>query len=342
MIHNFKLIFFGSSEFSVFVLNELKSLGILPLLIVTTPDKPKGRKLVLTPTETKIWAKQNNIECIEPTSLKNNPTLVSELSSFEPEIFLVASYGKIIPKEVFEIPKYKTLNIHPSMLPKYRGASPIQSQILNNEKEIGVTIMQIDEEMDHGPIVTQRLLENSDVAAQSASQGISSAIATKSHLEQKTKPESEDFWERSFSGLLSRKELEKHLAIEGAKLFAEILPNWIEGKIEAKPQEESGATYCTKIEKSDGEIKIDLENMPEGDSALNYLLKIKAFEGWPNTYFFVNTQKNKEDIAIKEDRKMRVIVTDAKIENNKLKLLKVIPEGKKEMSFEDFLRGLRK
>ncbi|MBN2094379.1 MAG: methionyl-tRNA formyltransferase [Candidatus Zambryskibacteria bacterium] len=286
-----KFVFFGSSDFSVYVLNELKSHNIIPDLIITTPDKPKGRKLILTPTSVKIWAGQNNIEVISPNSLKNNPSLVSKLKALSPKLFLVASYGNIIPKEIFEIPGKKTLNIHPSLLPKYRGASPLQSQILNNEKEVGVTIIQINQEMDAGPIVAKRQLSTFN-------------------------------FQLSIPG---RKELEKKLAIEGAQLFAHILPEWLKGTINPIMQNEKDATYCQKIEKRDGELQIDLENLSK--NAQENFLKIKAFEDWPGTYFF---SKNK-----------RIIITNAILEDDKLKILKVKPEGKSEMTFEDFLRGIK-
>ena len=240
-----KLAFFGSSEFSVFVLEELKLHNITPSLIVTTPDKPKGRKLILTPTPVKIWAENNGIEVIDPFSLKkDNGNLVSKLKAQNFDIFLVASYGKIIPKEIFEIPEKKTLNIHPSLLPKYRGASPIQSQILNDEKEIGITIMQIDEGMDTGPIVIQKPLKK---------------IIEKKPIEQDK--ETQELSDKSFFEQLSKKELEKLLAIEGARLFAHILPEWIIGAIDPVLQDETKATYCQKIEKEDGELKIDLNNL---------------------------------------------------------------------------------
>jgi len=287
-----KMVFFGGSEFSVYVLDELKLHNILPTLVVTTPDKPKGRKLVLTPTPVKIWAQNNNIEVLDPSSLKNNPSLISNLISLNSDLFLVASYGKIIPKEVFEIPERKTLNIHPSLLPKYRGASPIQSQILNDEKEIGVTIMQIEETMDTGPVIVQK----------------------------------------TSGGVLGRKELEKILAIEGARLFAHILPEWLMGAIDPIMQDESKATYCQKIKKEDGELQIDLNDLSK--NAHQNLLKIKAFEEWPTAYFFIGQK--------------RIIINDATIEDPstssgqaRLKIVRVIPEGKKEMPFEDFKRGLK-
>ncbi len=283
-----KFAFFGSSEFSVYVLEELKIHGLLPTLIITTPDKPKGRKLILTPNEVKVWAQNNNVEVIDPKSLKNNPDLILNLKSRILDLFLVASYGKIIPKDVFHIPERKTLNIHPSLLPKYRGASPIQSQILNDDGEVGVSLMIIDEEMDHGSIIAQKKIE----------------------LEK---------WP------IGRIELEKILAIEGARIFSHYYKEWLEGAIDGVPQKEEDATFCTKIEKDNGKLDIDLENL-EKDAYQN-LLKIKAYEGWPGTYFFYKDK--------------RIIIKSAEIIDNKLKLNRVIPEGKKEMSFEDFLRGIR-
>ena len=123
----------------------------------------------------------------------------------------------------------------------------------------------------------------------------------------------------------------------GAQLFAQVLPKWLEGKIKPEIQDEKEATYCQKIKKEDGELQIDLNNMPTGGEARNDLLKIKAFEEWPTTYFFLE----------RNDKKIRVIITDAKLKTDgstgspqaKLEILKVIPEGKKEMPFDDFLRG---
>ena len=279
-----KFTFFGSSEFSVYVLDELKLHNFVPDLIITTPDKPKDRRLVLTPTPTKVWAHQNNVKVAAPPSLKNNPDLISKLETLNSELFLVASYGKIIPQNIFNIPGRKTLNIHPSLLPKYRGASPIQSQILNDEKNVGVTIMQIEEEMDAGPIIVQK----------------------KVMVEK---------WP------IGRKELEKVLAIEGARLFTHILPEWLAGVIDPIMQNENNATYCTKITKKDGLVGLD-------EDPRKNLLKIKAYEEWPTAYFLL------------EDK--RGIITEANITEGKLQIKKVIPEGKREMPYEDFLRGQKR
>jgi methionyl-tRNA formyltransferase len=278
------IAFFGTSEFSLIVLNELKKNGILPELIVTTPDKPQGRKMILTHTPTKIWAEENGIECVEPVKLKDE-TFLNKIKDYN--LHIVASYGKIIPKIVIDMPKYKMLNIHPSLLPKYRGPSPLQEQILNDEKKVGVSIMLIDEQVDHGAIVAQKKVEIAGWPV----------------------------------GFLSLQEM---LAKEGSKLLAETLSDWIKGKIKAKGQDDSKATFTKKVEKIDGFL--DLSK----DAYKNYL-KILAFEEWPKTYFEVE----------KNDKKIRVIITKAEWKNNTLEIQNVIPEGKKEMSYADFLRGLK-
>lgn len=210
-----KIAFFGNSEFSKFCLDELKKQGVIPDIVVTTEDKPVGRKMIITPTPTKVWAEENSIEYITPKSLKNEE-LKNKLSEYN--LFLVASYGKIIPKEIIDIPEYKVLNIHPSLLPKYRGPSPLQEQILNDEKEIGVTIMLIDELVDHGPILTQK-----EVALQE---------------------------------IPNFEKIQEIMAREGSKLLSEILPSWIKGKIEPKVQDDSKATFTKKVEKEDGLIDL--------------------------------------------------------------------------------------
>ncbi|NOY35846.1 MAG: methionyl-tRNA formyltransferase [bacterium] len=208
-----KIAFFGTPEVAVYVLDELEKAGILPDIVITAPDKPKGRKLILTPPPAKVWAVERGIPVEQPRKLSN---LTNELKTNNYELFIVAAYGKIIPKEILDIPRYGTLNVHPSLLPRLRGASPIQSAILR-ENETGVTIMVVDEEMDHGPIVAQRQLE---------------------------------FPISNFKFL----NLQEKLARMGGRLLVEVIPQWIAGKIKPKEQEHNKATYCEKITKQDGLI----------------------------------------------------------------------------------------
>ena len=202
-----RFAFFGGGDFSVKVLEILEQKGFVPELIITTPDKPKGRKLILQPTPLKNWAQKNNIPVVTNY----------ELPITNYDLFIIAAYGKIIPKEILDIPKYGTLNVHPSLLPKYRGPSPIQSFILSEEKETGVTIMLTDEQVDHGPIITSSKLQA---------------------------PSSKLFY----------KELEEKLAELGGNLLVETIPKFINGEIKPQEQNHSRATFTKKITKEDGLI----------------------------------------------------------------------------------------
>lgn len=214
--------FFGSSRFSVIVLDALEKKGILPTLIITTPDKPAGRKLILTPTPVKTWGLTRNIPVLDPAKL--DAAFVNVLQSKNIALFVVASYGKIIPKALLDLPAHKTLNIHPSLLPLYRGASPLQSAMLDDAKDTGVTIMRIDEHMDHGPLVAQKSV----------------------HI---------DEWP-------VYEEFETLMAAEGADLLAEIMPKWVSGDIREKDQEHDKATYTKKIEKEDGLLDLSSNTDP--------------------------------------------------------------------------------
>ena len=269
--------YFGSSRLSVIVLDELLKLNLKPGLIVTTPDKPQGRKLEIKPNIVKEWAIEHSIPFI--TDLKEIPKENNEL-------FIVASYGKIIPNEIIELPKHKTLNIHPSLLPQYRGASPLPTAILEDTKLTGVTIMQLDREMDHGPIVAQKTVE--------------------------------------ILSWPTYEEFEEMMAVLGARLLANILPDWITGKINPTEQDHSKATYTKKINKEDG--LIDLKDPDQ----YKIFRKIQAYHEWPVAYFFIEHA----------GKQMRVKITEAKFDGS-LIIKKVIPEGKKEMTFESFKQGYK-
>ena len=207
------------------------------------------------------------------------------LSTTHYQLFIVAAYGKILPKDLLQIPKHGSLNVHPSLLPKFRGASPVRSAILENVPETGVTLMLMDEKMDHGPIIAQA----------------------------KTTIALEDWPPHA-------RILEEMLAREGGTLLAEVLPDWILGKITPEPQDDTKATFCKKIKKEDGLIDLS------ADPYANYL-KIRAFDGWPGTFFFEK----------RADKDIRVKITDAEFKNGKLLIKRVTPEGKKEMEYKVFL-----
>ncbi len=270
---NPKIVFFGTPEFSVKILEALYENNFAPVLVITAPDKSRGRKMTLTPSPAKEWAKKHGISVEH--DFKN-------VKSANPDLFIVASFGKILAKEILEIPKFGAINVHPSLLPELRGPSPIQTTILNGEKETGVTIMLLNEKMDEGPIL---------------------AIANlKSQISK-----------------LTYKELEEKLAELGGKLLMETIPKWLNGKIKPLPQNHNKATYTQIITKKDGEIDWN-------ESAEIIERKIRAFTPWPGVYAFVSNK--------------RIIITEAELDKKgALKIKRVKPEGKNEMSFEDYLRG---
>ena len=281
MDNEIKIIFFGTPELAVFVLEELKNGGILPSLVITTPDKPVGRGMNLTPPPTKVWAEKNFISTFQPKTLKDESALQAIKDEGPWDLFIVAAYGKIIPKEVLDIPKHGTLNIHPSLLPKYRGPSPIESAILSGDDETGVSVILLDEEMDHGDIIQTK----------------------------KLKIES-----------MNKEELGEKLFRTGGKMLVEIIPKWITGKIKAKEQDHSKATFTKKITKEDGLIDLS-------DNAETNWHKFRAYYGWPGIYFFTK-------------KETRIKITDAALENGKFVIKKVIPEGKKEIDYSQFLKKI--
>ena len=281
------IVFFGTPQLSVWVLEELKAAGIVPALIVTAPDTPQGRNLKLEPTPVKAWAQENDVPVLEAPSLKDRAT-IPELANSEWDLFIVAAYNFILPQWLLDLPKHGTLNVHPSLLPKLRGPSPVRSAILRDQKDaVGVSVMLLDAQIDHGPIVAQATveLENWPIAG---------------HI------------------------LDELLFREGGRLLAEAIPPWLSGEVTPEEQNHDQATFSKKFTKEDG--LLDLND----DPYKNYL-KFCAFDGWPGTYFFV-THKAKQ---------LRVKITDAAYQDQEFAIKKVIPEGKKEVGYNEFLKSLQ-
>ena len=146
--------FFGTGPLAESVLASLVNAGYSPSLLVTKPDAPQGRHMQITPPHIKTWCEMKNIKVFQPETLKELGSN-SPLHTEKYDLFIVASYGEIIPDEILNIPKHGVLNVHPSLLPLYRGPSPIESVLLDGNMTTGVSIMKLDKEMDHGPILTQ-------------------------------------------------------------------------------------------------------------------------------------------------------------------------------------------
>lgn len=282
-----RFVFFGTPDIAVISLEALRASGMLPSCVITAPDARQGRGMLLTPSPAAQWADSNGIPTLKPEKLSDGE-FVDQLASFGAEFFVVVAYGKIIPKKILELAKFGTLNMHPSLLPRHRGPSPIESQILTETdvSGVGVSVMLLDEQMDHGPVLSQESVGDE-------------------------LPE----WPVAASRL---REL---LARRGAALLTKTIPLYLSGKTSPKPQDDTSATYCSMVRKEHAQL--DLSDDPRQ----NYL-KILAYDVWPRAYFF----------AEKNSKKIRVIVTSARLESGVLVLERVIPEGKKEMAYADFLR----
>ena len=150
-----KTVYMGTPDFAVPPLKALVEAGYEVAAVVTQPDKPKGRGKTLMPTPVKEEALMHEIPVYQPQKIRNNQEFLDTLKEIQPDIIIVAAFGQIIPKEVLELPKYGCINIHASLLPKYRGAAPIQQAVIDGEKESGVTIMQMGEGLDTGDMLSK-------------------------------------------------------------------------------------------------------------------------------------------------------------------------------------------
>lgn len=207
-----KLVFMGTPDFSAKILQGIIDDGYDVVGVITEPDKPAGKKMEILPTPVKEFALSKGLKVYQPEKKAGVCDVVQEL---KPDICVVAAYGKIITKETLEAPKYGCINFHASLLPELRGASPIQSAILQGLDKTGVTIMVMDEGMDTGPILSQ----------------VEISLSTET------------------TTTLKEKMLEC-----GLPLLLNTIPGFIDGEIEPRPQDNEKATYCKMIEKEDGHV----------------------------------------------------------------------------------------
>jgi methionyl-tRNA formyltransferase len=210
-----RVIFMGSPEFSVPPLEQL-ILNQYPVAAVyTQPDRAAGRGRALMPSPVKRTAAAWKLPVVQPTSLKS-PEALEELAGFRPDVIVVAAFGQILPRPVLSLPRYGCLNVHPSLLPRFRGASPVAAAILAGDLFTGVSIMLLDEGLDTGPLLARAQVP---IAAQDT------------------------------AGSLSAK-----LSRVGAQLLLEVLPRWLGGELTPRPQDEAQASYAGPISKQAGEI----------------------------------------------------------------------------------------
>ncbi|HYC79659.1 MAG TPA: methionyl-tRNA formyltransferase [Candidatus Binatia bacterium] len=296
-----KVIFAGTSEFGIPALEVLKNNYDLQL-IITQPDKPVGRKKILTPPPVKQWAIANGIKVIQPEKISLTENEIGEIT---PDIMVVASYGQIIPKKILDMPNKGSINIHSSLLPKYRGASPIQTAILNDDKETGVTIMQMDEELDHGGIYAQKkvLIDEAD----------------------------------------NYQSLHDKLAKTGAELLETTLPKILDGALKPQPQQHEIATKVTLVNRKHGKIdwtrparqilqQIKALNPEPGTWTTLDKKSVKILKA-------EEARNGRVDLPGKPYIENKDLLV--KCGDYSLKLTQVQPEGKNPMSGRDYLNGIK-
>src|SRR6185437_3793826 len=210
-----RVVFLGTPEFAVPTLEALIAAGHQLAAIYTQPDRPKGRGNQLSQSPVNEAAAQHGLLVLQPERIRR-PENTAALSELKPDVMVVVGYGQIIPQSIIDIPKHGILNVHASLLPKYRGAAPIQWAIADGEPETGVTIMQMDAGLDTGPILSMR---RTPILPEDDSQ-----------------------------------KLHDRLARLGAELLVETIPGYVAGEIQPQPQPAEGSTYAAKIKKEDGRI----------------------------------------------------------------------------------------
>ena len=211
-----RIIFMGTPPLAATVLEALlHEKGFNIIAAVTQPDQPKGRDLKLQPSAVRDLALKNNLPVLQPERARE-PQFIEQVRALAPDLIVVAAYGHILPQALLDVPKFGCLNVHTSLLPKYRGAAPIQWAMLNGDSETGVTIMKMDAGLDTGGIVSEErtIITDNDTGAT----------------------------------------LHDRLAQLGAALLVRTIPDYVSGKIAPRPQPAEGVTYARKIQKEDGRI----------------------------------------------------------------------------------------
>ena len=303
-----KAVFFGTPEFAVPTLRELCNSHQV-LAVVTMPDRPSGRKLRLTPSPVKSFALEKGMEIYEPVTLKNNKTLIDALSTFGADIFVVAAYGFILPKKILDMPKHGCINVHASLLPKYRGASPIHAAILAGESHTGITIQQMNTGVDTGDIILQ---EGTEIAGD------------------------EDFLC-----------LHNRLAEIGAICVIKTLDLIEKGKATWTSQDDGISSYAPMIKKTDG--KIDFSNSTERilnqiRAFSQWPGAYVSHNGKPLKIVSARHAEGFSNADAVPGTVLQASQTDGliiKTGNGALQIMELIPSGGKKMPSQDFLRGRR-
>ncbi|MDY4848852.1 MAG: methionyl-tRNA formyltransferase [Bacilli bacterium] len=298
---NLKIVFMGTPEISATVLEALINDGYNIVGVVAQPDKPVGRKGLLEEVPTKIVAKSHNIPVFQPLKIRKEYDFLKELN---PDVIITIAYGQIVPQAVLDIPKYGCLNLHGSLLPKYRGASPIQSALINNEKITGMTLMEMIKEMDAG-----KMFAKEEIAIEEDDNTTSLFVK---------------------------------MGNAASKLILEKLPLYIDGELPGEEQDINQVTFCSTIkpEQEKLDLSMDINQIFGWIRGLSFVpgayflldnQKLKVFKA----KIISNEVTNKIGEIIKADKHGLVV----QLNGGQLTLLELQKEGKKKMDYKSFVNG---
>lgn len=305
-----KALFMGTGSFAGTILSALLEEKYNIVGVFTKPDKTIHKNSGPKENEIKEIALKNNIAIYQPEKL--DADIISQIKNIAPDLIIIVSYGKIIPREIIDLPRFGCVNVHPSLLPKFRGPSPIQNALLVGEKETGTTVMLIDEKMDTGDILSQK----------------------------KYKIDPDDTYQ----------ELSEKLAILSSDLLLETLPLWIEGKIKPLHQDDSKASLCQLIDREDGHIAWDTEGEKIYDRYRALSPWPGIFSFWKNGQNTLRLKLQKISFRNHNSDSSQtsgtVFESDGKIAIQTLKgaiiLEEVQLEGKKPADIKNFINGYPK
>ncbi|OKP80077.1 methionyl-tRNA formyltransferase [Paenibacillus sp. P3E] len=301
-----KIVFMGTPAFAVPSLQMLLEQGYEVVAVVTQPDRPQGRKKTLTPSPVKEAALALGLPVLQPERMRR-PEAVAELATYEPDLIVTAAYGQILPKSVLNLPKFGCVNVHGSLLPKYRGGAPIQRCIINGEKVTGVTLMYMAEGLDTGDMISRVEVPIEDTDT---------------------------------SGTLFEK-----LSLAGCELLMNEMPRLIVGRVQATPQDDSEATYAPNLSRDDERIDWNANSFDIYNRIRGLVPFSGAFTLWNGETFkiwaahkpdgnSVNNQAVPGTVLAVSDDGVEVVTSDGS-----LLLTSVQPAGKKAMTAADFSRG---
>lgn len=303
-----KIIFMGTPDFAAESLKAIYEAGHEILSVVTNPDRPKGRGMKLIATPVKQYAQEKEIKIYQPQKVKGNTEFIEEIKSQKPDVICVVAYGKILPNEILEIPKYGCINVHASLLPKYRGAAPIQWAVLNGDKTTGVTTMYMDTGMDTGDMILKEEVQIGEYETTG------------------------ELWER--------------LSKIGAKLLVKTLKEIEAGTVKREKQG-TDYTMAPMLEKSMAQIDWENQTAEQIKNLVRGLNPIMGAYTYVNDkkikFWKVELKPITEEIAKKENG--TVILADCKkglefkAKDGIIKVIEIQGENGKRMKAEDYLRG---